>query len=449
MKLLQRNGRPQTRAATGQPVLAMLALLALLLLTLAGPIMTMNGGDVEGQGRVYRQLGYFLIAGLAFISVNPLRHPERVLAVAIPLVVALAWCWISLTWALYPEIAVRRLVLTTIVLWSVFVLVRQLGYDRTLAIVRIALLAALIANFTAVLIDPLFAIHGSEEGLAGDWRGVMMHKNIAGQACALTAIFFAFDRQKLPLAAQLGVIGAAVMFLVLSNSKTAMAACAIAIPAGFLFLRFFPVLQRAADRIGRRRHARWIAILVPVAILTAALFLYRDSALSVLNDPAAFTGRTLIWRALFLSFLENPVLGVGYGSYWNVGPAGPIYRYANFAWVEGVSQGHNGYLDLLVQIGLPGLLLVLFAVVVWPVRRMLGTPDLPPATAGLIGAVILFCLIHNGSESTLFDRDTIGQVFLMVVLALAHAGRVSVVRTGSRAAPVALDLPKRESRLRL
>lgn len=427
-----------------QPVrlpLALVAMGGLLALTLLGPAMTILGGNAEGAGNVGRQAGYLLVLLLAVAAMRPLRHPERLLVVPWPLVVALGWCWLSLVWAIDPGVGVRRLILTTIVLWSAFALVRQIGYDRTLLMVRAALILVLIANFATSLLFPVVGIHqvAEADGLAGDWRGMMAHKNIAGLACALTIILFAFDRRKLPYWAMGAPIVGAGVFLILSNSKTSIGLIAAALILGFgvaLFNRRFATVLRLS------RPARTGIVLALVAALAALLHLgvQSDAMLTYISDPRNLTGRTSIWVPMVRYYLSNPMLGTGYGSFWNINAASPI-KSDQQGWLLAVTQGHNGFLDLMITIGLPGLVLVLAATLIWPFGRLLLRPGIRFAACAMIASIVLFCICHNATESSLFDRDTIGQVFLMLALALLTNTEAPAPPTPQRRVPRTPDAP--------
>jgi O-antigen ligase len=136
----------------------------------------------------------------------------------------------------------------------------------------------------------------------------------------------------------------------------------------------------------------------------------------LINTPMTFTGRTEIWNAVWRYIAAHPVLGAGYGSFWNIGPASPIFTYG-FGWVQEVSEGHNGYLDLLAAIGPFGFLLVIAGAYVVPIVRLIGWRQSQRDTGALLMAMMIFIIGHNFTESSLFDRDTIGQVFLMLTIA--------------------------------
>jgi O-antigen ligase len=126
--------------------------------------------------------------------------------------------------------------------------------------------------------------------------------------------------------------------------------------------------------------------------------------------------------------------GAGFGSFWNVGDESPVYKYGQ-GFSTLVAVGHNGYLDLLVTVGLPGLMLAVIAVFIWPMMRMLTTHSLRPAKGGLICALLVFCIGHNFTESSLLDRDALtGMVAILVVGFILYAtqGRGSSSRSRKR-----------------
>ena len=410
---LPRLSRGGTRARGSVPkwgtVLGQVAFAILLLLASTGPWMTNEGSETLSQ---VREAGYVAILLAALIAIHPWRKPNRLLLLPWPHVIALGWCAISLTWALDPSAGLRRLVLTAIVLWSLFALVRQLGLARSLAVMRAVLLAVLVANYVAVFAYPKVGIDGSlEAGLTSTWRGIMSQKNFAGITCAMTVLLYIFDAAATRLALRVAAVTAAGLFLYFTDSATSIGMCLAAVALGGLMT--WHRTRSGALRIAPPNWA-WL----PLGII-AAIFAHMAVApqyyLAQLTDPGGFTGRTQIWSALIRAYSDRPWLGIGYGSFWDLGPDGPITAYAT-GWVTKVSQGHDGYLDMLVQIGAPGTLILLFAALVWPMQRLLRGIDHPVRVLG--ATMLFFCLGHNFTESSLFDRDALGQVFLLFATAL-------------------------------
>jgi O-antigen ligase len=399
------------------------ALAVMMVMVVLGPLMTTSDLPFTGEGNPVRQGVYLAIALLVAWAARPLEAPRRLLAVPLPLVVALGYCWLSLAWSIAPDIAVRRLVLTCTIAWTICCAVRQLGFEKPANLLRVVLVIALVVNFIAVFGFPATGIHQFNEGgdktLIGDWRGIMMQKNFAGALCAVTILMFLFDAQAIPKALRIGVVVACFGFLVETGSKTSLGMGLAAAGAGLLYLRY---------------HARYRVVVISAVVIVGlagslAVNVFVDPVRKTLNDPHAFTGRTQIWDTLGRYSADHRWLGAGYESFWNIGPSSPIYQYGT-DWVLHLTAGHNGFMDLLVQIGLPGLVLVIAMVVVWPLVRLLGSRHANGQRGALALALLAFCVGHNMTESSMLERDVIVEVFLMFAIAfvwvLSAAPAVSV-----------------------
>ncbi|WP_336961743.1 O-antigen ligase family protein [Sphingobium aquiterrae] len=388
------------------------ALAAIFALSMLGPAMTYTGALGTGDGTQGRQIGFAAIFALIVVALRPIAFPRRLLVVPASILVALGWYWASVVWAINPEIALRRIVLTTIIIWSIFALVRNLGYTVSLNTVRVVMLLLLAANYGAVFFFPDVGMHpksvspGDGEILTRLWRGVMTHKNFAGAACAYTVLLFAFDRRKIPLWLSGAVVMAAGWFLIESGSKTSAGLCLFAVAIGAVF-SLWP---------GKGRPAAIVFLLIVGMAGAIAGLVFKDPLNASFTDAKAFTGRPLIWKALWSFWQDHPWLGSGFGSFWNVGPNGPIYRYAT-DWVVKIEVGHNGFLDLLAQTGVIGLVLALAAGVVIPTYKLLARSDDNGARGAMLAALLSFSIAHNATESSLFDRDAIPQMFLMFTIA--------------------------------
>jgi O-antigen ligase len=300
--------------------------------------------------------------------------------------------------------------LTTLIIWTAFIAVQQLGYQRTIGVTRMVLLAVLVANYCAVIAWPAFGIHQAAQigdpELVGNWRGILMQKNFAGAVCAFTLIVYVFDVRAIRPALRWGVVAAAAYFLYMTSSKTSIRLTVLALGAGYLYSLYSPryVLQVICG-----------GMMLSI-ILVALGAIYWGDLLAPLEHQNALTGRGGIWSVLLAYAKDHWLLGAGYGSFWNIGFDGPIYRYAN-DWVTGVGNGHNGYLDLLVQIGAPGLTLAAGTMIAWPMLKLMAGAT-ERARGAMLMAFMLFCAGHNMTESSLLDRDSIVQVFLVLTIAL-------------------------------
>lgn len=391
--------------------LAVIALVALIEQSLVGftPFSVTLMSDADAQGSVARQVVTLATLAMLLLGPSSARPP---MAVPPSVVLLFGFCLLSCTWAIAPDIALRRLAFTAAV---VFVLVRaagDLGAVRTLKTLRVILGVMLAINYLAVMFSP----NGKHlallevEALVGDWRGILMHKNIAGSVCGMTILLFTFDAARVNALLRGLVITGSLIFLYMSNSKTSMAAVAVALAFGGLTYFYNP-------------HRRSIAVplLIVGGIALAALGTAYFGALeTMLDDPGAFTGRAAIWSLLLEYGGQHLWTGAGYMSFWQIGPDSPILAMTS-DWVATlIGHGHNGYLDILITLGLPGLLLTLVVLFVWPAIRLLCSLSIARSRRMLFFALMIFCAVHNLAESSLLDRVSIMNILLVITVVLIH-----------------------------
>lgn len=418
-----RVARPAVTSGLRTDAVAEWALFAMLAFGILSPLLT---GDVSrvsgeshgsgGQGNLLRQGVYVIVFGLALLAAEVVRFPARLWALPASVLAMLAWCCLSLTWAIDPGVGARRLLLTIIVTFTVFLLVPRAGYERTVAVVRRILPAILVANYAAVALVPGFAIHHAstviDPGLAGAWRGILMQKNFTGLVCAYTVIFFALDAGRLRWPLRLAVVLGGAFFLYQTHSKTSLGFTVASILVALTFTRYNAYYRAVAVTFA----------CLGVALLALAAYLGWGALSALFDDGTFLTGRATIWPILLEFWREHPVTGSGYGSFWDVSDPQPILGYATGyrAWVADLTSGHNGYVDLLVQTGLPGLVLAVCATIVGPLWRFLTSLTLDRSRGGLLVACTLFSICHNLTESSVFSRDEPVNVFLMLAIALLH-----------------------------
>lgn len=407
--------------------IAQISCFLLLIMVITAPIAT-NMSDravsassavLTGQGTLWRQLVYMAIFASTAFGVGLHRDLRLFQAVPPSLVLVLAYCWLSLSWAIEPDVAMRRLVLTTIVVVTLSLSLEHLGSSRTFAQLRLILGAICILNFIAVFAFPSIGVHQIENlrdaALVGDWRGIFPEKNYTGLLCAITIIIFYFSRSA--GAYRLAILALSFIFLWLTKSKTSLGLTFVAIAGGYSYS-----LYNQRDRGG---------VLIAACIVGLVLATYGmwhwEQIIAPLDRQDTLTGRSQIWRPLLSYISENWQLGSGYGSFWNIGPASPIFEHAQpGSWLNVVANGHNGYLDLAAQIGVPGLLLAVYLLILRPLVALLGDPMFRSRLGCLLFALLVFIMGHNTTETTMMDRDHFLQMMLVIVIVSIHAKYRSV-----------------------
>jgi O-antigen ligase len=148
-----------------------------------------------------------------------------------------------------------------------------------------------------------------------------------------------------------------------------------------------------------------------VAALGAILVANASQVFAVLGRDSTLTGRTQIWRAAQQLIAERPIGGYGWGGAWDDGDFVRLYISQRATW--DVPSAHNGYLDALIQAGVPGLvafLLLAALVVVRGVRVLLlqGRSPLVVFAPVLVTGLI----VYNVGEANLVSLLS---VFLLVM----------------------------------
>lgn len=411
----------------GQETTVLIAAVLFCLLAGLAPLLTYHpevGQDTDSSIRPY---GYIIALLLTAYGARNTFDSWTQYLVPYPIMITLLWCWASTLWAIDPDNSLKRIFLTTDVILTTFWLTRAMGGTSFLMLLRAAMVVLLVANFLAVLVAPDLGIHPPEDNKAytifgGMWRGLMAHKNFAGAACALTIVLFAFDCRDWPAKYRLLIVFFSAIFLYASQSKTSMGMTLVALLSGY-------VLEKSS---GRMRVFLIFGVLIATVLFYILTAIYADALKVELLGPTAFTGRGQIWRMLLNYSSDHPLLGAGFESFWNIGPESPVYQYG-LGFTTKVTVGHNGYLDLLVTIGYVGLALAIFSMMLVPLGQVLLSSKSVTRRSSLVGALLTFCIGHNFTESSLYERDALVGVFLVVAAALASdfpLGLTSYAKSG-------------------
>lgn len=360
-----------------------------------------EGGDPTlsgGAGDIVRQIAFLGTLGALILL---WRH-HRVAQVKFPitLAVTILWCWLSLSWAIEPGIAFRRIALGTIIIVSAYLTVGLLGRDRLKATFAACLAVMMISDVVSALTIP-GAVHmfdARDDSIVGAWRGLHMDKNAAGSIAAVACIVFFFRFIETGRKINLLWTALSAFFLWRTQSKTSMALVPLSIFAAMYF-RFAMTSLWA-------RNVTFTIVGCSTALAIALVAIYSEQVYNLLFlDPESFTGRTEIWNILLQYAGEHPLSGSGYGSFWNIGASGPSFTHGG--WItDAVFVGHNGYLDVLAATGWIGLILTVLACVIVPMYRIL--VDCSPKSRFdnvMSLAIIVFTAMHNTQESSFIERD--------------------------------------------
>ena len=243
-----------------------------------------------------------------------------------------------------------------------------------------------IASFLFAFFLPAYGI---DQGVTfGDWRGVFIQKN--GLAEAMVFAFFVFlfvPASSRSLLRWIGIAGSLTL-LVLSGSATGIVVCAAIVATLPLY------------SLARARFTLVIPVSLLLCLLAAGSLLIMqsnaDEALQLVNRSPDLTGRTEIWNAVLHSISKRPWLGYGFSAFWEgtTGESGSVLDAIGYT----IGYSHNGFLDVLLQVGAVGLVAFIASYLLLWNRALALLSKATGSTAVWQCTFLVFLLLYNISE---------------------------------------------------
>lgn len=330
-------------------------------------------------------------------------------AAAVILVLAVA----SAAWSLFPKLTIMRGVLLCIITTTLILAVYSAhSFHVMMRALLVVMIAVTVLNLISVLTQPAGPIGHT---------GIFPQKNVFGWVSGVllfVGLYHVTFGGLLQRCIAVMMIAAAPLFLVLSQSKTSLGLAILAPTIGL-------VLLYAARRM---RLSPALLVAVGVGLATLIFFIgagsgawtFKSLNASLLGD-ATLTGRTDLWEFATRLIDRQPWLGHGYEAIWGTGYDGIPYRETlGFARVS--PTGHNGYIDMLLHLGLLGFALkTAFLIAALSAAGRLAQVD------GRLGwltlTIFAFILMHNNLESDIFISSN--PLWMLMVLFFAVAIRSS------------------------
>jgi exopolysaccharide production protein ExoQ len=249
------------------------------------------------------------------------------------------------------------------------------------------------------------------------FHGLSSQKNPFGELCALGTLFWMHGWISGEVKSWKGLLGAALGWtcLWLSKSSTSLLATGFASWLMFMILRTSPALRRYTPYLVGSFAC--LVILYALAVLQlvpglATILLGPITAIT--GKDMTFTNRAMIWDIIKEHAQLHPLLGTGYGAYWTGAvPTSPSYVFLSrmYFWP---SEAHNGYLDVVNDLGFVGLICLLGYLTVY-VRQSLQLFKVDRPQGALYLALFFQQAMTNLSESCWFSPMGILPVTIMTL----------------------------------
>jgi O-antigen ligase len=354
------------------------------------------------------------------LGVFALRHrlTGLLLRPRLPILLLFSWLVICSVLGSQPGTSLQRLLFTGLLCFITSILVvmprdrRQ--FDRMMAIFAVILLA--LCYFGVIFLRSR-SIHQpydlDETALAGDWRGIFNHKNAAAPAMIILVMIGLYLRNSWSTVGGIVITLLAGFFLWKTNGKTA----AMLLPVTVALVW---VMERHAGRT-----LLMIGGLLAFLNILAVGSTYFPSIRHVVDSlgiDSTFTGRTDIWRLSFDTFAQSPIFGQGFQAFWT---SDRLLAQADTAgtWAVTAFHAHNGFVESLLNGGLPAFVLIVIWLVIIPANdfRIAVNKGTDPALTRLFARIWVYALLSSCLESNFFTgTGPIWSSLLIAIYCLRH-----------------------------
>lgn len=317
-----------------------------------------SAGDADGSPLDRNFLIVLFAIGVAVLAWRRVRWAETVNRNSWLLLI-ICYMLLSVAWSDIAYVSLKRWFRELVAVSMALLVATERSPNRAMLSVLRRTIYVLIP-FSVLLIKyyPEYGvIYVHHEGIQM-WTGVTMHKNGLGRLCMISLFFLVWDfwrrhRNREPVAKScrgIGEITIVVMILWLLNiwgdsySATAIGAFAI----GIMTLGYLSRIEKRRIRI--KPHLITMIVLFAVGFGTLTVMgggSTMAGIASAFGRNTTLTGRTDIWSTLFPIAMQSPVLGHGFGGFWT-----PL----NSARFFEISECHNGYLEIIMELGFVGVI---------------------------------------------------------------------------------------------
>lgn len=390
-----------------------------VLFTLVPPGFNPFTGSADGhdfmQGSFAMQAQWGSLFALAAFLVWKHRHWAMfVLKATNPfLILILLYCALSIVWSEVPISTLKKVVqFVGVILIAVAIQITRTPLPIFIGTLLFTLTVIMVLSFFTAVLNPAV---GVDYVLGGAWRGILPQKNYLGVVGAISALVWLNAVLTRQFSLATGIVGFlfSMFMLVMSMSSTSLVITLVGLMAFVLLRR--PLLdtpywlQRAlilalvllligyqGFYIYYSRPPTWDEIMFPLT--------------SLLGKGTDLTGRMDIWQMVLPEYYKHPMFGIGYGAFW-LGPGSPSQPILDqLYWIP--YQAHNGYIDILNELGVMGFLLVL-GFMGWHIHHLLRLARCNRNQATFHGVLFAMIVIANFTESTLFRSIVFWHVMLV------------------------------------
>jgi exopolysaccharide production protein ExoQ len=355
------------------------------------------------------------------VLVSRRRKVQEVLKGNAPILLFIFYCLLSLLWSDYPAVGFKR---WTKLLGDLgMVLIVSTDIDPSAAFDRLMTRTGfLIAPLSILLIRYIPDLGRRYDPWKGEvaWIGVGSSKNSLGLICMIIGLgtlwrtIHAFrcknGKGRVRTLAAHGALLLMVIYLLRTANSATSTSC--------FFLGGALIVAISSFRLARKPLMVHVLTWGVVLLAASTAFFNVAGLVSALGRNPDLTGRTDMW-AFVLNQPVNRVFGAGYESFWVGDRLTTIQRLSG----QYVNQSHDGYIEILVNLGWVGVALLALVIVTAYAKITKAVCQDPEANCIRL-AFFVVALIYNFTEAGFKMMDPVWIFFLWAILLVPIAPRV-------------------------
>ncbi|QJW88502.1 O-antigen ligase family protein [Spirosoma taeanense] len=296
-----------------------------------------------------------------------------------------------------------------------------------LILINQTLVAGAVLSLITAITFPSYGLMGAlQEGgfHEGAWKGVYTHKNTLGRLMVIyTLTAFTLHSIK-PQKKYWLHISLSVFLIIMSRSSSALVLVIFVIGLGYILKTF----QLKASSL--------IIVLLSVLSGLASGGYYMLNNYEVLfellgKDPT-LTGRTLLWEQIFVAVDKRPLFGHGFGGFWLGDHSASAIISQELNWE--VPNAHNGFLDILLDLGYVGFVAFLILYVTKLSAYMMNYSLRREHLYGWGVMYMILFLVYNFVESNMLRQNNF--LWILFIATLSSYDLIQVTTRKIRATTI-------------
>ena len=357
---------------------------------------------------------YFIIFCMLF---SRLKHVLRVSANNIFIWLVVIWTFASFFWSVDPTITLRK---AAGLLGANLIGLYIASFYTVEKFLKIAGWSFLIINFLSIMTIIFFPSQGIMLHPYG-WEGIYDHKNNLGNISLMGITLFPVllinEKKHTPW-----IIGFILSCILLIGSKSATS-LVISIFVLFIWTTLFAYQNKSKILF---IFLIWDFLMVFIWGIWIYFTNNIDAVFRLLGKDRTLTGRFEIWERVLSVIKRKPWLGYGFSAVWHGTDSG-MGSYIMGRTYGVPAHAHNGFLDIHLEIGLIGVILVSILLINILYKWLLIIKNSNQVKGYYFYPVVLLIslILYNFTESVFLNPHKIFWVFIAVLsfmLPSAHSG---------------------------